>query len=182
MGERHRRRRRRLSGPWGLRAGLTPTSPGAASRAGGQWAGGRASCLRACGPVSGRGPGPGSSQPGGWRSGTEGLKVRQAAGRARGGLRAALWLAAPAGARGSPGASPEASPGSGRRGRAAGMAGERSQGSDLACGKVVSLASGTGLVPEAWRGQGACSAAEGLVELADSWNITCVRSLLEMLF
>lgn len=171
----------------GAAGGPDPSQPRGGEpgwRAVGGRAGGRASCLRACGAVSGGGPGPGpgSRRPGGWRSGTEGLKVRQAAGRARGGLRAALWLAAPAGARGSPGASPEASPGSGRRGSAAGMAGERSQGSDLACGKVVPLASGTGLVPEAWRGQGACSAAEGLVEPADSWNITCVRSLLEMLF
>lgn len=68
--------------------------------------------------------GPGSSRPGGWRSGAAGLKVRQAAGRARGGLRAAPWLGAPAGARGSLGASPEASPGSGRRGRATRTAGE----------------------------------------------------------
>lgn len=56
--------------------------------------------------------GPGSSRPGGWRSGAAGLKVRQAAGRARGGLRAAPWLGAPWGLppRPLPAAADEAGP------------------------------------------------------------------------
>lgn len=134
---------------------------------------GRASCVCALGPSAGAGrggPGPGSGRPGGWRSGAAGLKVRQAAGRAWGGPGAAPWRRA-AGGRTSRGLH-RSFPGGGRWGRERGagvsegiLSGRRS----CSClWRSGTSGRGAQLVPEAWRGRWACSAAESLVEPGDT--------------
>lgn len=143
---------------------------------------GRAAQRAACVPAGlsaggvGGGPGPGSSRLGGWRSGAAGLKVRQAAGWARGGLRAAPWLRA-AGGKDLPGASSSLSRERPRRqgcpyGPAEGRRGLRGilnrRGSFSCLWQSGALGSGARLVPETWKGRWACSAAENLVEPVDA--------------
>lgn len=126
--------------------------------------------------VEGR-PKTAASRMGRWWSGAAGLKVKQAAGRGRGGLRAALWRGAAAAAADFLGASPEAFPGSGRRGGATCVARERGGGSLLAARGKVPLASGALQVacPVAWKGQRACSAAEDPLDPAGSWSMICLH-------